>query len=287
LYTSRPQTRPLGLSYDPNILSTSALAVRGDGSLKSLEGLDHSTMDQVTKSLQNSIVFLDYGELRIIRRRESSLIHSPPVKRRGRDIFGYFARPDQTPKVKNNGEEWRPRRLRKRIGVFYGVILAAIVSALGTLYALSKTAGLYQSAFVYKSNLLLGNYQLSLAPYSIVSTLVAVILKLCWGSIDSMFRRLTPFLEMLKRPQKAQSLMLSYLSTPILWVTILATQRRHCFLAIVTAGALFLEMLQVSMSGLWSRQSGSLTHTVTLNRQYEITTVPHTFVPDIYSHASL
>jgi hypothetical protein len=143
LYTSSPQTRPLGLSYDPNILSTSALAVQGDGCLKSLEGLDYSTMDQVTKTLQSSTVFLDHGELGIIRRRESSLIHSPPAKRRGRDIFGYFAQPDQTPKVKNNGEEWRLRRLRKRIGVFYGVILAAIVSALGTLYALSKTAGLY------------------------------------------------------------------------------------------------------------------------------------------------
>jgi hypothetical protein len=88
LYTSSPQTRPLDLSYDPNILSTSALAVQGDSCLKSLEGLDYSTMDQVTKSLQSSTVFLDHGELGIIRRRESSLIHSPPAKRRGRDIFG-------------------------------------------------------------------------------------------------------------------------------------------------------------------------------------------------------
>jgi hypothetical protein len=281
-YASCPQIRPLGLSSDPNFLSTSALAVQGEGCKKTLEGLDDSTEDQITKSLRSSSVFIDHGQMRMTQSRKSFSVLSIPAKRRQRNIFGRYAWLSRTSKITDKSEKWQPRRLRQKTGVLYGVLLAAILSSLGAFYALSKTTGLYQSAFVYKGNLLLGSHRISLAPYSIVPTLIAVLLKLCWGPIDSIFRRLTPFLEMLKRPQKAQISMVSYLSTPIFWVTILATQRRHWLLAIVTAGALLLEMLQVSMSGLWSRQLGTSIHTMTLKQQYEITTLPHTFVPDIY-----
>lgn len=80
---------------------------------------------------------------------------------------------------------------------------------------MSKETGKYQAALVYQNGALFGDHRFSIAPYSIVPTLIAVILKLCWATLDSTVRRLAPFLQMLKRPQKAPHSMVSYLSTSI------------------------------------------------------------------------
>jgi hypothetical protein len=139
---------------------------------------------------------------------------------------------------------------------------------------------------VYQGNISLGNYRLSFAPYNIIPTLIAVLFKLCWGTVDSAFRRLTPVLHMLKRPQRAQTSIVSYLSIPIAWITIVAARNKHWLLVIVTFGALLLETLQVSMSALCSRELGYSSHKTTFNHQLKISGEAHTFLPISYRSES-
>ncbi len=57
----------------------------------------------------------------------------------------------------------------------------------------------------------------------------------------------------------------------------MAARKGHWFLALVTFGAFTTEVLQVTMSALWTTQLGVLTRNINLKRDLELRTVSHIF----------
>ena len=69
-------------------------------------------------------------------------------------------------------------------------LLGATLIALATLYWYDRTYGLYQTAFVYAVKASVQGLDLGIVnPAAIITTLVAVIIGLWWGSIDITLRK--------------------------------------------------------------------------------------------------
>jgi hypothetical protein len=159
------------------------------------------------------------------------------------------------------------------------MFLALIIGALVAVYRISEGPGLSQSAFVYSENISVGGRLItSFAPYSIIPTLIAVLVKLWWEVVEETFRRLTPFLAMVQGPRKpSDGAALSYITTPILWVTFVAAKKKHWLLALVTFGAFSAEVLQISFSGLWTREAGAIQHSADLQQTMQLRSLSHVF----------
>ena len=125
--------------------------------------------------------------------------------------------------------DWRPTILRRWTGVGLIMLLLALIICIGILFAFSHGPGLYESAFVYQLNVSIFKSPVAtLAPYSIVPTLVAVTVSLWWGSLEETFRRLQPFVTMTKEPTAIScGATLSYASSYLLWAAAKAISKRH------------------------------------------------------------
>ena len=112
------------------------------------------------------------------------------------------------------------------------------------LFVKSKESSLYQTIFVYQKNFSIGGGIIAdIAPYSIIPTLLAIIIKLWWGALESTFKRLQPFIAMTRRPTKAsEGITLSYVDTFMLWASWKAKKNRHWLLALITLGAFLTEV---------------------------------------------
>lgn len=117
-------------------------------------------------------------------------------------------------------------------------ILAAVISGIIVLWHFAEGPGLYEKAFVYQVQVsFLSSGLSSVAPFSMIPTLVATGIGLWWSAIDDNFRRLTPFLEMSKEnPQISRGAGLSYQSSFWLWACAKAARNKHWLLAILTFG---------------------------------------------------
>lgn len=113
-----------------------------------------------------------------------------------------------------------------------------------TLFVKAQQAALYQTIFVYQKTFSIGgSVTADLAPYSVLPTLLAVIVKLWWGALDCTFRRLQPYVSMARRPTKApEGLTLSYIDSVMLWASWKAFKNSHWLLALITMGAFFTEV---------------------------------------------
>ena len=263
---THPRSRPLGLFYDPSTSAVAALMIQRRADV--FEGFDIYSIHNMHEVLNDKAFALGNGQLVPLSTSKSEKLGLKRSKKR---------------RSKAATLDWRPSYLRRWTGLLLLLLLISITFGLVALYVVSKRSGLHEAAFV--DTLSLGRFPFTIAPYSIVPTLVAVFVKLWWGTIDSASRRLTPFLSMVTSPQPAKSTTTSYVTTPIAWITFIAVKRRHWILAMVTFGAIGAEVLQVTMSGLWSRQLSSSKHTVNLQQRYVVRSVPHTFVDDEESHA--
>ena len=126
--------------------------------------------------------------------------------------------------------------------------LVALIAGLSTLFAKSRTSGLYETSFVYHYAISLKNdYVTNLAPYSILPTLIAVIMKFWWDAIEDTFKRLQPYISMSKKPVQLDSgPALTYNSSPSLWSAGKAIRRKHWLLAFVCIGAVLMEVCEFS-----------------------------------------
>ncbi|KAF9691269.1 hypothetical protein EKO04_010927 [Ascochyta lentis] len=271
-----PYRRPLHIYTDPSESCTAAFVLKDSTISTCFKNMDQAIMTELESALNTKTFFVEDGKLFQLQSKKSVVSTVTKTSTEEEPMHRNRKTPRSAPAVL----DWRPFTLRRKAGFLLGVALACVLATLVSIYAVSTKRPLYQSAFVYSSDINLGRLSVTtLAPYSIIPTLVAVGIKLWWGTIDSAHRRLAPFLAMAdtSRAKPSKSPTNSYITTPVLWITVLAVRRRHWLLAIVTVGALVSEILQVSMAALWTRELGVLKYDVGLKGQYEIRSLPQIF----------
>ncbi|KAF1959391.1 hypothetical protein CC80DRAFT_585878 [Byssothecium circinans] len=274
--------RPLQLIGDPNHSSTAALLLADARASALFKTLDRAHPSNMRNILQDQSFSVRDGKL-VHTGNRSIVAAIPPTpsqaKRRRCRFVGRNRR------SKSHDLDWCPFPLHRITGSMLVPASPRVIVALLTIYSKSRKRPLYQSAFTYKSGIRFGNLNImTLAPYGIVPTLLAVLIKLWWSAIDSVYRRLAPLLTMAKdpSPKASKGSSLTYLTSPILWITLLALRRRHLLLALVTLGTLASEALQISMSALWTRKPGLLDVDTLLTKDFELRSVAHVFNDSTY-----
>jgi hypothetical protein len=279
LYFTRLGQRPLQLGYDPNKAMTAALMVQRTEVSSYLEGLDRAATRQIEEALHDHVFCLQAGKLRRVDKDSALPSSGASAPKPARSKPNQVLRSMGLTEAGTTGEDWRPSILRRWNGCLLALYLSSIMGALIVVYEVSRRSGLYQSALVYHADIKVSSKRItSLAPYSIIPTLVAVLAKLWWAVLDDCARRLSPFLAMVQSSRNpSDGVALSYVTTPILWVTALAAKKGHWLLALVTLCSFTLEILQVGMSALWTKEPGILTRSVNMQQTYELRTVSHVF----------
>lgn len=135
-----------------------------------------------------------------------------------------------------SAQDWRPVVIRLRAFIALLLLLVAVVAAIIVLKSFADRSLLYQSAFVQQATLL--DTRVSSGSWiSIITTLVAVVIGLWWGAMDTTFRRLQPYLSMAERPTKiSHGAGLSYQSSYWIWAAVKAALNKHWLLSFVTVG---------------------------------------------------
>lgn len=139
--------------------------------------------------------------------------------------------------------KWEPKVLSIWTIIGLVFVLTALLVTIAVLDYFSLRDGLYQSVFVYQVELNIDDYSLGyIAPYSIVPTLLAVIVGLWWGALESIFRTAQPFISMAKGPTTGgKGSGISYQPSYLAWAGIRAINRQHWVIAFVCTGAFLLE----------------------------------------------
>ncbi|KAF3386640.1 hypothetical protein F1880_000487 [Penicillium rolfsii] len=159
------------------------------------------------------------------------------------------------------------------------VVLIAVVVGVCVLWHFAVSVGLYEKAFVYHVNIsFLSNSISSMAPVSMIPTLIATIIGLWWGAIDDTFRRLQPFLAMADGdPPISRGAGLSYQSSFWLWACFKAAMNRQWLLSLLTLGSTLSPVFTTTMSALFDRGPGVVTQPITFDRSLEIRQIPLVF----------
>ncbi|KAJ5751747.1 hypothetical protein N7520_008664 [Penicillium odoratum] len=192
----------------------------------------------------------------------------------------YRISPDNA--IKHNTAQSRngtPMLLRLPALLGLVVVLSAVIAGIIVLYHFAESVGLYEKAFVYQVQVsLFSNGVASVAPFSMIPTLIATGIGLWWGAIDDNFRRLTPYLEMSREnPQLSRGAGLSYQSSFWLWASMKAALNRHWLLSLLTFGSSLSPIFTTTMSALFDRGPGNVTQAITFNRTLEIRDIPLVF----------
>ncbi|KAI5203569.1 hypothetical protein E4T39_04140 [Aureobasidium subglaciale] len=172
----------------------------------------------------------------------------------------------------------RPMMIRIWMASMLLTIFVVLVGVLISLYILSREGRLHQTVLVKALNLHALKLSTTLTPYSIIPTLIAVGLKLWFKAAAETFKRLHPFISMVKSPAPVSaSISAEYANTPITFVTIKAFKHSHWLLALIGVGALVTEAFTVGMSALWDREIRNISHAFNVSRQLEVRSTPQIF----------
>lgn len=146
----------------------------------------------------------------------------------------------KTPKVK----DWRPLAVKGWGLSTLSFSIAAVLALIIALNRVSSSHGLYREAFVQPWKISIGTqHSFSLAPYSIIPTVIAVAIKLWWGALEMVFKRLQPYISMTAKPRPpVQGLTLSYIASPLIYSAGKAMKNRHWMLALICTGAALTEI---------------------------------------------
>lgn len=124
-----------------------------------------------------------------------------------------------------------------------GLFLVVLTAVITVLYAVSSTAGLHEAPFVYRMNLKSMQKTTTLAPYKILPTLLALIVKLWFGAVGDTLKLLQPYMSMVKGPvPTTKSVLAEYVNTPLALATTKAFNNAHWTMALVGLGALATEI---------------------------------------------
>lgn len=135
-------------------------------------------------------------------------------------------------------ENGTPKLLRLPALIGLSTVLLAVVIGIAILWHFAETVGLYEKAFVYQVRFsFLGGGVPSIAPFSMIPTVVATGIGLWWSAIDNNLRRLTPFLVMSKgSPRLSRGAHLSYQSSFWLWACLKAAMNKHWLVSLLSLG---------------------------------------------------
>jgi Protein of unknown function (DUF3433) len=144
--------------------------------------------------------------------------------------------------------------LRGAFGLLLIVVLFALVATLAVLFSLSQRSKLRGNTLLYQVDIsvrIKNALSLPLTPYSIIPTLLAIGVKLWWGTIVDVFKRLQPFVEMTAKPTKvSRSFGLTYATTSLPVAPIKAMINRHWLLALILFGAVLTEICKYKPSNM-------------------------------------
>ncbi|OAL03368.1 hypothetical protein IQ06DRAFT_324071 [Phaeosphaeriaceae sp. SRC1lsM3a] len=176
-------------------------------------------------------------------------------------------------KAKRN---WRPRVIQARMLAMLGVLLILVLVAVLILNVYSARSQLSQRAFIFEADVT--RFRLSFssfAPISIAPTLVSIMVGLWWDQLDSTFRILQPFISMSKGPTPIKTgAGLTYRSKSWVGAAFKAGRNRHWVLFLIATGSVLAQVLTVSMSALFERESRSVSRDVSVPRNLELRQVP-------------
>jgi hypothetical protein len=172
--------------------------------------------------------------------------------------------------------DWRPKVIHVRMLLLLGIFLIAVLVAVLTLNAFSAHSRLSQSAFIFEADV--SKLRLSFstfAPISIAPTLVSIIVGLWWDQLDSTFRVLQPFISMSRGPTPISAgAGLTYRSKSWAGAAIKAGRNKHWVLFMIAIGSVLAQVLTVSMSALFEKESHSIVRQVSIPRNLEMRQVP-------------
>ncbi|KAJ5986192.1 hypothetical protein N7451_010557 [Penicillium sp. IBT 35674x] len=197
------------------------------------------------------------------------------------DSYG-LCRNDSNNTIKHNttqSQNGTPTLLRLPALLGLVVLLGAVIAGIVVLYHFAESVGLYEKAFVYQVQVsFFSNGIASVAPFSMIPTLIATGIGLWWGAIDENFRRLTPYLQMSREnPQLSRGAGLSYQASFWLWACVKAALNRHWLLSLLTFGSSLSPIFTTTMSALFDRGPGNVTQAITFNRTLEVRDIPLVF----------
>jgi hypothetical protein len=159
-----------------------------------------------------------------------------------------------------NLKGWRPKILRGWVLTLFLISLAAILVTLGILYHTFANKGISQQPLTSNPSIINDNSALTtLAPYSIIPTLIAIGIKLWWDPIDNTFRVLQPYVSMAKGPTTpSRGTDLSYVTSPVIWDIGKTLANRHFFLAVIVTGALLSEICKFPLKRVQAQVPNNL-----------------------------
>ncbi len=124
-------------------------------------------------------------------------------------------------------------RVRNLVGLL--LYTTALLVAAAVLLAFAQGSNLRQRFFTYRADVNIFGDTASISPFSIIPTLLSVVLSLWWGSIDNACRALQPFLNMSSAARKpSEGAGLTYVSTFWLWASYKAAKHRNWLLSLIT-----------------------------------------------------
>lgn len=213
---SRPQRRPLNLTEDPaSTLGVATLLMHNGQTTSAFQSFRHPDDQDVHQSLDGEWFYSDSQGL--------SRINPHDLKVHG----------------STQPEKSTPPFLRLPLLLGLVAALVSVVVGIVVLYHFAEATGLYERAFIYQVHISwLSNGISTVAPFSIIPTVIATGIGLWWSVIDDDFRRLQPFIAMSKgHPPFSQGVALSYQSSFWLWACVKAAFNKHWLLAILTLGS--------------------------------------------------
>lgn len=229
---TRPARRPLGLDADP--ASTMSIAkLLSDDTATAQSFLNVPTTAEMKSKLTPSMhwYWIQRGKLRLITRES---MDSLPISENAATVT--HTREDQQPMLPSSMEKSTVFSIWPLIVLI--IMLTIVMTAILTLYIYSRDHRLYQKAFVYTISVSVTGVDLGeVNPASIITTLVAVIIGLWWGSLDTNLRRAQPFLALAKGPVNGfKGVSISYRSSYLLWASARAGRRKHWLLFLLCTG---------------------------------------------------
>lgn len=219
LRSTRLSRRPLGVAQDPAFVNT----------IVSLTPLLQDKPAQTTSMLCADGVHITHEQCEISYKLVDHQLVTVPDK-----VMDFDPRGSNT-----KAAIWKPGVLAGWSVSLLTLSLSALVITIVTLYWYSITHGLSERAFTYQTTIERNSHTIgTIAPYSIIPTLLGVITGLWWGSIEGVFRTVQPFIAMTRRPTiSARGSGLSYQSSYLAWAGVRSWTRGHWLLALVCTGA--------------------------------------------------
>ncbi|KAF2146972.1 uncharacterized protein K452DRAFT_337305 [Aplosporella prunicola CBS 121167] len=236
---SGSKSRPLGLSMDPSTTIGVASLIASGSNAK----LDLQQLNQNSKN-----IFIDAMRPRRYYISQKALQQAPLA---GRVEIGEKQKSKKL-------SDWRPFVLRLRTIIALVIFLIALLISVVILNDFSKKNLLYDKTFVYQGSVsILKTQTLMIAPFSTLPTLLAVVVGLWWGAMDTTFRRLQPYLSMAETPKPVpQGIGLSYESSYWIYAAIKSAWNRHWILSSLTLGTFLCSIFTITMSALLQRGTG-------------------------------